>query len=292
MTPPVIKFTKMSASGNDFIVIDNLTAPEGEAFEVEPSFVRRVCGRKVAVGADGVIVVSGSSAAHARMTYFNADGGRAALCGNGVRCVARLLVMRRVAPSDGLAIETDVGVLPAAVEGDKPWFRLPLGTPKIRRVSLDLPGGLDEISRHFEATLVEAGVPHLVIETRDAHAMSEREFLSLAPRLRRHPDLGPEGANVDFFTLRDGHTLDIRCYERGVEGETLSSGSGCISAALTVVNQEKGESPVACRSRAGFTSTVTLMPGADGAMDAVLSGDARVIYTGVLHAEAMEEPSA
>ena len=287
MTPPVIRFTKMSAAGNDFIVIDNLTAPEGEPVEIDSAFVRRVCARAVSVGADGVIVVSSSPSAHARMVYYNADGGRAALCGNGVRCVARLLALKRVAPADGMTVETDIGVLSAAMEGDRAWFRLPLGAPQLRPVTLELPGGLDEISRVYEGTLVLAGVPHFVVETREAHAMPERVVLSVAPRLRRHPDLGPDGANVDFVTVHDPHTIDLRCYERGVEAETLSSGSGCIAAALALVHSGRGESPVACRSRAGFTSTVTLSPAGDDRIDAVLLGEARVIYTGVLHTDAL-----
>jgi len=285
----VVKFTKMSAGGNDFIVLDNITAAEHEIVKVDPDFVRHVCARALSVGADGVILVEPSTTAHARMIYFNSDGGRADLCGNGVRCVARLLVLKRLAPSDGLTIETDVGTLSAAVEGDRPWFRLPLGPPELRSVTLHLEGSLDEVSRTFNGTLVKVGVPHLVLTSRDAHGMSARELSALAPRLRSHPDLGPGGANVDFITVRDAHALDIRCYERGVEAETLSSGSGCIAAALAATTSGTAESPVSCRSRTGLTSAVTFTPGAGGggALDATLAGDARVIYTGVLNAEAL-----
>ena len=287
MSPPVVKFTKMSGSGNDFIVLDNITAAEHEMVKVDADFVRHVCARALSVGADGVIVLEPAQHAHARMIYFNRDGGRAAFCGNGVRCVARLLALKRLAPSDGLTIETDVGTLDAAVEGDRPWFRLPLGRPAPRPVTLYLEGSLDEVSKSFTGLLVNVGVPHLVITTRDAHGMSAKEFLALAPRLRSHPDLGAEGANVDFITPRDRHEVDIRCYERGVEAETLSSGSGCISSALAATAGGVAESPVACRSRTGLVSTVTLSTNADGTVDAVLSGDARVIYTGVLNAEAL-----
>ncbi|HKY33775.1 MAG TPA: diaminopimelate epimerase [Candidatus Polarisedimenticolia bacterium] len=284
MTPPVIKFTKMCAGGNDFIVIDNLTAGEAETIEVDEDLIRRMCSRHASVGADGVIVIAASGAAHARMVYHNRDGGRAALCGNGVRCVARLLALKRVAPSDGMVIETDVGLLAAAVSQDQPWFRLPLGAPDMARMTLHVEGTLDQVSRSFEATRVAAGVPHLVVASRDAHGMPD--FARVAAALRRHPDLGPEGANVDFITPRDRHMLDIRCYERGVEAETLTSGSGCIAAALAADAGGLAESPVSCRSRAGFVNTVTLERRGE-TVDAVLSGDARVIYTGVLHAEGL-----
>jgi diaminopimelate epimerase len=287
VSAPVIKFTKMSAGGNDFIIIDNITAAEHEIVRPDAEFVRRVCARARSVGADGVILIEPANGPHAKMIHYNSDGGRSALCGNGVRCVARILAIKRLAPSDGMKIETDIGTLDAAVEADRPWFRLELGRLETRAMTLMLEGSLDEVSRTFEATLVNPGVPHLVIETRDAHGMSAREFLSISPRLRAHPDLGPEGANVNFITLRDEHSLDIRCYERGVEGETLSSGSGCISAVLVASASGRAVSPVSCRSRAGFVNIVTVERGDDGAITAQLSGDARVVYTGVLNAEAL-----
>src|SRR5262245_29220360 len=121
----------MSAGGNDFIVIDNITAAEHEIVKPDDHFVRHVCARALSVGADGVILVEPVEGSHARMIYYNADGSRADLCGNGVRCVARLLTLKRLAPSDGMRIETDVGPLDAAVEGERPWFRLPVGRPEI-----------------------------------------------------------------------------------------------------------------------------------------------------------------
>ena len=283
-----LAFTKMSAGGNDFIVIDNMTAQGSDAASVDSDFVRHVCARALSVGADGVIVIEPSEKAHVKMVYYNADGGRAALCGNGVRCVARMAALKRLAPPDGMVIETDAGMLPAASTLDRPpWFRLPLGVPKVERRSVTLEGGLDAVSRTYEGTFVMVGVPHFVVETRAAHGMRGPEFLSIASRLRRHPDFGPEGTNVDFMTTRDRHALDIRCYERGVEGETLSSGSGCIASALAGATEGRLESPVACRSRAGPVSTVTLIHEPDGSLQAELAGDARVIYTGALNAEAL-----
>ncbi len=221
------------------------------------------------------------------MVYYNADGGRARLCGNGVRCVARLAALKRFAPPDAMTIEADVGVLPAGVAEDRPWFRLPLGRPAVERRAVELAGTLDEVSRIIDATLVTAGVPHLVVETLDAHGMSRDAFLGVAPRLRNHPDFAPDGVNVDFITIRDESTIDIRCYERGVEAETLSSGTGCIASAIAAVQGGRGRSPLTCRSRAGLVSQVTLSEEADGTLEATLSGDARVIFTAVLHEEAL-----
>jgi len=287
LSPPPIKFTKMSAGGNDFLVIDNVTATGTDAVAVTPDLIRRVCARALSVGGDGVIVLEPSEGASVKMVYYNADGGRARLCGNGVRCVARLAALKRFAPAEEMTIESDAGTLPAGVQEDRAWFRLSLGRPAVETRSVELPGSLDEVSRVFDATLVTAGVPHLVVETPDAHGLSREAFLRLAPRLRGHPDFAPHGVNVDFVTIRDEHTIDIRCYERGVEAETLSSGTGCIASAIALVHAGRGRSPLICRSRAGLSSQVTLTEAADGSVQATLSGDARVIFTGVLHEEAL-----
>lgn len=286
-----MEFTKMSAGGNDFVVVDRIAATRaGAPPRIDEDFVRRVCARSLSAGADGLILMERAGPDRVRMIYFNADGGRAALCGNGVRCVARLAALRRHAPAGGMVIETDAGPLEAAVEGVRPWFRLPLGVPQMRPVVLRLerstgPGGEPRV---VKGTWVMAGVPHLVTAVADAHAMTTGEVRTLGPALRAHPDLGPEGANVDFVTIRGRHALDIRCWERGVEDETLSSGSGCIASALAVTAAGAAWSPIDCRSRAGFASVVTLVPGDGGAYDAVLSGDARIIYDGVLSPEALE----
>ncbi|MFQ5700594.1 MAG: diaminopimelate epimerase [Acidobacteriota bacterium] len=281
-----IRFTKMSAGGNDFIVIDNVTAAECDPAAIDAGSIARLCARAHSVGADGLIIIEASQQAHVKMNYFNADGGRAALCGNGVRCVARMVAVRRWAPPEQMTIETDIGTLQATVADDAPSFRLPLGHPRIERKTIWLEGSLDEISREFDATFVQAGVPHLVVEVRDAHGMDKQVFLARASRLRRHPDLGPDGANVDFVTTRDRSTLEIRFFERGIEGETMSSGSGCIASVLAAMESGRLDSPVHCKTLSGGTSTVTVERDDNGAMEVILAGEARIIYTGILHGEA------
>lgn len=285
MRDGILEFTKMSAGGNDFLVVDRFPGGPGGARQavIDADFVRRVCRRALSVGGDGLILIEPCEKADVRMIYYNADGGRAALCGNGVRCVARLASLRGHARAAGMTIEADCGILPAEVAGDVAGFSLSLGRPALRSMTLHVdgvPGGLT-------ATLLTVGVPHLVVPHADAHGMTAEQLAQLAPQLRRHPDLGPEGANVDFVTVRGPHGLDIRCWERGIEGETLSSGSGCIASALASIRAGQAESPVACRSRTGLVSTVTLRTGPDEILAAHLAGDARVIYEGRLDPEAL-----
>ncbi len=288
-----VEFAKMSAGGNDFIVVEDSGEPGSAPDVADPAFIRRVCSRALSVGADGLIVVRrpAADAPRVRMIYFNADGGRAALCANGVRCVARLATLRGWAPAARLLIDTDSGTLEAGVEGGRAWLRLPLGLPAVRVLTLDAEGMEEPMQERIEATHLTAGVPHLVVLRPDAHAMDARLVARLGAALRRHPALGPDGANVDFVTVVDRHRLDLRSFERGVEAETLSCGTGCIAATLALRRAGLIEEEVECRFPSGMASGVRLEEGGrppEGEVAAVYSGDARLIYTAVLHREAVE----
>jgi diaminopimelate epimerase len=130
-----------------------------------------------------------------------------------------------------------------------------------------------------QGILLDTGCPHLVVL--GDGLPDDPSFAAAAPRLRRHPELGPDGANVDFVAVEAPHRLALRTFERGVEGETLASGTGCLAAALAAASRRLVDSPVACRTRGGLTLTVRF--GArDGAYTEVsLEGEARLIYTGV-----------
>lgn len=292
-------FLKVSGGGNDFVLIDNRNGRlRGDLGEL----VRRVCHRGLGVGADGLILnewptPGGTlSGADLRMVYFNRDGGEAALCANGVRCVARWAAETGAFPRP-VRIETGAGVLPADGAAQPPWITLPMGAVKAERRTLRLgagegtpakergAGGDREAGRTVEGVLVMAGVPHLVVEVPDAFAPT---VLDDAPALRHHPDLGPGGANVDFFTARGGGRVDARYYERGVEGETLSSGSGTIAVALAATRLGRATSPITCTNRLGLESTVTLEDSPDG-LAATLAGDARIVYSGRLRRETLAD---
>ena len=268
-----LPFLKVTGGGNDFVLIDNRGGRlRGDLAE----FVRLVCHRGLGVGADGLILIEWpprerSGAADLRMIYFNRDGGEADLCGNALRCVAYWAARSGSFPRR-MRVQTGAGILTADGGADPPWFTLPLGRIAPERVIL----GVED--RRVEGTRVRAGVPHLVIEVKDAFAPG---VLDDAPALRSHPDLGPEGANVDYFTPRGGGSVDVRFFERGVEAETLSSGSGSIAVAVAAVRLEKATSPVTTRNREGLTSRVTLEGGSEGS-SATLAAEVRVLYHGRL----------
>ncbi len=286
-----LPFLKVTGGGNDFVLIDNRNGRlSGDLTEL----VRRACHRGLGVGADGFILVGFSKVADLGMVYFNRDGGRASFCGNGVRCVARWAARVGSFPRP-LRIETGAGVLTADGADEPPWFTLPLGAAAPVRITLEVA------SRRVEGVRVRAGVPHLAIQVKDAFAP---DVLDDAPALRSHPALGPEGANVDFFTPRGAGSVDARFYERGVEAETLSSGSGSIAVALAVRLLHGPEAlvpapgrpgpagaTIVCRNREGLESRVTINDGASGT-EATLAGAVGILFRGRLTREMLEMQGA
>lgn len=261
-------FQKVTGGGNDFVLLDNRNGRlRGELSEL----VRRVCHRGLGVGADGLILIEFSDTADLRMIYYNRDGGRANLCGNGVRCVARWASRTGSFPRL-MRVETGAGILVADGVAEPPWFTLPLERTSPERMRLQVG------SRRVEGIRVMAGVPHLVIEVADAFA---GDTLADAPALRAHSDLGPEGANVDYFTPRGGGRADVRFYERGVEGETMSSGSGSIAVAVAARLLQSIESPVILRNREGLECRVVLAEKGKH-LEATLAGEVRMLFRGRL----------
>lgn len=269
MTALDLPFLKVSAGGNDFILVDNRN---GRLSGDLSALVRAVCHRRLGVGGDGMILVEPSDRADLGMVYFNRDGGRADLCGNGLRCLARWAAESRAAPSP-LTVETGAGVLRASGSDDPPWFAYPLPTGSARKMALEVEG------RRLEGIHVRAGVPHFVMEVPDA---GDPEALADAPALRSHPDLAPEGANVDIYTPRSGGLLEVRYFERGVEAETLSSGTGSIAVAVAARLAGRGEGPFTCRNREGLETRVGLEVRDGGLLEATLAAPVLFLYHGRL----------
>jgi diaminopimelate epimerase len=269
-----VPFVKVCGSGNDFILIDDREA----SLAVEPSALAPpICRRALSVGADGLIIVRRSARADVAMLYFNADGSRA-FCGNGTRCVARWAHLRAGLPAR-LSIETDRGVLVATVTGER--VEVGMGETSRPRPGLSLaPAGLAG-----EGTWIETGCPHLVVVV---PSLPGEEFEALARPLRRHPDLGAAGANVDFVTVEDPHRLRLRSFERGVEGETLACGTGAVAASLVAAERSLVASPVTCLTRGGGALKVRFSRAGDRFAGVTLEGDARLVYTGTLGADAAD----
>ena len=205
-----INFTKMVASGNDFVVVRALPGLR------LAKLARRICDRKFGIGADGLLILEKSKKADIRMRIFNADGSEAQMCGNGARCVA-LYFGRK------LKIETKAGAIAAKVSKDNIQIRL----TEPKGIKLDIPIKLG--TRALKVNFINTGVPHVVIFTQGLDAI---EITALAKYIRYHKKFAPQGANVDFVEVLNNNSLKVRTYERGVEDETLACGTGSVAAAL------------------------------------------------------------
>ena len=266
----------MAGGGNDFVILDNRTARIGDASEL----TRRICTRRLSVGADGLILIEASARATFKMRYLNADGSRADFCANGTRCAARFARMNVIAPRR-MTIETDAGVIGAEVsEGG--FVTLALPSPQSFRPQRPLVVG----SQTIRGSSLLVGVPHYVLFLRDDLWSQDIEPLGRA--LRRHPDLQPQGANVNFVVVRDPHAIEVRTYERGVEGETLSCGSGVVASVTTSALFGKVTSPVSVLTRSGITLDVSFVRDGAELLDLRLKGDARLIYRAQLTPETLE----
>ena len=276
MTLPQTEFFKMSAAGNDFILFDN--RPSTLRSDDLPGLVRRLCRRALSVGADGVILLETSSVADVRASFYNPDG-RPTFCGNGARCASRLAYLQGIAPAR-MRVETSVMVHRAEVKGTSVSFEM--RDPQGFEEGIEIQSG----GETWRGVFVDTGVPHFVV-FRTVGATESIEALGRA--LRSHPRFGPAGTNVDFVGPADSGSFGIRTFERGVEGETLACGTGCVAAALAAASAGKvASSPVSLRTRSGALIRVHFEGPPRQARGVRLEGEARLVFVGQLTEEALQ----
>ena len=273
MNPFEGEFYKMTAGGNDFILLDNRSG--GLRAEEMVDFIRRVCTRALSVGADGVILIEGSSQADLRARFFNPDG-RPTFCGNGARCAARLAYLKGMAAAR-MTVQTDLMVHRAEVQGATVSFEM--RDPRGLEDGIEVEAG----GERMRGTWLDTGVPHLVVFR---GVPPEDSIETLGRALRSHPRFAPEGVNVDFVGEAEGGIFAIRTYERGVEGETLACGTGCVAAALAAASAGRAAPPVRFRTRSGEMIQVRFEGDPRRASGVRLEGEARLVYVGQLGEEA------
>ncbi len=267
-----VVFHKMSGGGNDFILFDNRDGQFGEDVSV---MVKQLCTRGFSIGADGVIFIENSKRADFKMTYYNSNGERAGFCGNGARCAARFAFMNVIA-SRQMKMESDIGTLKAEIIERSVRLEIPYPEVIDNNVSFEIEG------KRISACYVESGVPHIVMFVK---RIWDFDITPFSQKVRYHNDFRNKGGvNVNYVERKGKCHLDIRTYERGVEGETLSCGSGCIAAALAAGSHYPMNSPVALTTKGG-TEFIVEFSSSDPKV--TLTGDARVIYKGEYWKEAL-----
>lgn len=234
-----MKFTKMHGCGNDYIYIDG--AKEHIAQEEKPDFVRRVSDRHFGIGGDGVIFINPSDEADFEMEMYNADGSRAEMCGNGIRCVAKYVYDK------GLTDKTDISViscgkikyLQLSLKDNKvDTVRVNMGAPELIAANVpvvcDKEQAVDEPitvqDTEYKMTCVSMGNPHAVVFMEN---VTDLEIEKIGPYFESHERF-PKRTNTEFVNVIDRNTVQMRVWERGT-GETLACGTGCCATVVACI---------------------------------------------------------
>lgn len=274
-----LEFWKMSGAGNDFIALDNMAGRFPEAGRSE--LFRRWCRRGTGIGADGVLVMektAGSLSAF-RMRYYNADGGEADTCGNGSRCIARFAHMQGVAESR-MRFDTKAGPYQATVlAGGEVKLELTPATGYREGIAIGADPGAADTEWSGEVDFIDTGVPHAVMFVPN---VARVDVERVGRFLRHHPAFAPTGANVNFVRVRDPRHLEIRTYERGVEGETLACGTGAVAASIVAAHRLMAQSPVLVKTASGEILEVAFETTSGGAAQVSLQGGADLIFRGIV----------
>ncbi len=260
-----VPFYRLSGAGNDFLVlVEPREEPSGE-------WVEAACLRGVALGADGLFTLRRKSDGAVRMVHYNSDGGRAELCLNGTRCAVTLAT--QLGWGERIAIETDSGVIHGTrVDESTVELQWQWDAPPIAKRSLHL-----EDTLNVEVSVLDVGVPYAVMLWQGD--ITTAPVAELGTVIRNHKDLAPRGANVAFAQSTGDNDAVMRSFERGVEGETLASGTGVIATARCLA---KGATPFTVTTIAGFQLTAWF----EGS-SANLRGDARLLASGEMHPQSL-----
>ena len=260
-----IPFTKIAGTGNDFIVFDNRSLFFSGK---ESHFFSKICRRSVSVGADGILLLEDGVSAPVRMRYFNSDGWESTMCGNGARCIGFFVWEKKIVNKKSFSLEALDGVHRVRVEGEDVTVSM------IRPHGFRSELGIIREPEFTEGGFVNTGVPHFVIFTDDVDRVDVNRY---GPFYRKH-EVFPQGTNVNFVQLLERKRIRVRTYERGVEKETLSCGTGCVASALITSRKYAYDSSVAVMTRGGEL-TVRFDEKWD---DIILAGRVEIVYEGIL----------
>ena len=225
-----MKFVKMHGCGNDYIYVDGNAEKIAQADK--PALAKRLSDRHFGVGGDGVIFINPSKEADFEMEMYNADGSRAEMCGNGIRCVAKYVYDRGLTSKKKISIISagQVKELKLAIQDKKVVFvKVNMGAPELKPM-INEPIVL--FGKEYRMTCVSMGNPHAVLFVEDLKGLAIEK---LGSAIENHA-LFPKRTNVEFVKVVDKSTIEMRVWERGT-GETLACGTGaCAAVAACMVN--------------------------------------------------------
>lgn len=251
-------FYKYQGTGNDFIIIDNRTLFFDKT---NTDFIKSCCDRKFGIGADGLILLENHPKLDFRMVYYNADGNESSMCGNGGRCIVHfakyLGIIKKVATFEAIDGIHDAKVISNRV------------------ISLKM-NDVNTIEHKGDAIFLDTGSPHHVTLVDD---LQNTDVYGLGKKLR-HNLYGDAGANINFVAQQNDNTFGVRTYERGVENETLSCGTGVTAVALAMFEKGYTQHQKIVLETPGGTLKVSFAKTAKGYQNIYLTAEATLVFKG------------
>lgn len=238
-----LKFTKMQGCGNDYIYVNGFS--QHIDADNKPEIVRRLSDRHFGIGGDGVIFINPGKKAAFEMEMYNADGTRAQMCGNGIRCVAKYVYDYGLTDKTSITIESFGAVkyldLTLGADGMVSTVRVNMGAPVLRASEVPVLSDNEQVvdeeitvnGQVYRMTCVSMGNPHAVVFVDDIDDMAKFEIEKIGPYFENHERF-PERTNTEFVKVIDKNTVQMRVWERGT-GETLACGTGCCATTAACV---------------------------------------------------------
>jgi diaminopimelate epimerase len=253
----ICNFYKYQGTGNDFIIIDGRVEP----FITDTAAIARLCDRHLGIGADGLMIMTLEEGYDFRMTYYNSDGKESTMCGNGGRCMVAFAKYKNLVKEEAHFIAID-GPHNAEIMQD--------GCIKLQM------NNVTDIEQHEGYSLLNTGSPHYVKWVNDPYACN---VFSEGRAIRNEERFMPLGINVNFATA-GASPLIVRTYERGVEAETLSCGTGVTAAAIASTQVETGSFCIPVETPGGNLEVRFIKPNSHSATEVYLSGPATFVFSG------------
>ena len=238
-----MKFTKMHGCGNDYLYINGFE--EKLSAEEKPDWVRKVSDRHFGVGGDGAIFINPGKEAEFEMEMYNADGTRAQMCGNGIRCVAKFVYDKGLTNKTSITVESFGKVkyldLTLGEDGKVASVKVNMGAPILNAKEVPVVSDNDKVINEpivvngdtYNMTCVSMGNPHAVVFLEGYDDLKDFEIEKIGPFFESHERF-PERVNTEFVRVIDRQTVQMRVWERGT-GETLACGTGCCAIAVACV---------------------------------------------------------
>ena len=250
-----MKFTKMQGCGNDYVYVNGFVEKLDK--EKKPDIVRKLSDRHFGIGGDGVIFINPSEIADFEMEMFNADGTRAQMCGNGIRCVAKYVYDYGLTDKTSLTIESfgAIKYIDLTVENGKvSLVKVNMGAPILKSCEVPVVSENEQVideeievnGNIYKMTCVSMGNPHAVVYMDD---VTNLEIEKIGPDFENHARF-PERTNTEFVRVIDRNTVQMRVWERGT-GETLACGTGCCATAVACVLNDLTDNKVTVKLLGG-----------------------------------------